>query len=244
MMLFRKTLFKRLKDFKFSKDSYLLSDETIEEYEYVRRLYHKSIDILENFTEERDCLSCIKQLITFYEKSDTLVTSLVNEMLRNRFIDSIEKRLSLFEILNKLLRMFFLFDKHRHNSTEVFQSFAFLKVNHREELEERDVIKCSTFCSVAMPMGRLLISYFVTDGFEVFHPVILKMRTTLYLTETKKDYLLFINKIMVEHTDLKYVKLYFCALYEKLYDENFFDKFFESLKREEKAYYCDILNLS
>lgn len=246
MRLFRKRLFRRLNDFKFSKNPYLLSEETIKEYEYVKKLFLNSIDILENFSCEdiSNSLSCIRQLISYYEKSDTLVLSLINEMFKTRFIETIEKRYSLFEILNKLFRMFYLFDSYRNNFVDVFHAFSILKIKKRNKMEEKDILKYSTFCCVAMPMARLFISYFTADGYEVYHPVILKRRPTMFITETKKDYLFFINSLVVKYTDLKYVKIFLCSLYEKIYNDNSFDQFYESLKRKERNYYCDILSLN
>ncbi|EOB15383.1 hypothetical protein NBO_4g0011 [Nosema bombycis CQ1] len=164
-------------------------------------------------------------------------------MFKTRFIETVEKRLSLFELLNKLFRMFFLFDNYRNKYVSVFHAFSVFKINERSRLEEKDNLRYSTFCCIGMPMARLFVSYFTADGHEIYHPVVLKKRATIFLNDTKKDYLLFLNTLIVENTDLKYVKMFLCALHEKINGNDPFTEFFETLKKTEKNYYIDMVNI-
>lgn len=240
---FRKNKTTKPKDFKFNEPGYLLTSETLKECDYIKKIFFISINILIEEKYKGDGVEDIKKLVLWYEKSDTLLTSLINEMFTSRFIDTIDKRYALFEVLDKIFKMFYLFDMYRLKSTSVFHEFTNYKFKNRKKINDREIIKLSTFCSVAMPMGRLFLTYFTMEKYEMFHPAILKKRTTLFLNDVRKDYLKYICGILVDHTKFKYLKIYFCALYEKLTKDTSYDKFFETLSKKEKNYYIDMINL-
>lgn len=104
LKLFKKKVQTKPKDFKFTKTGYILSSETCKEYEYIKKLFFNSIDILSTKLKDNDidCKEKIKQLILYYDKSDTLMSTLINEIFSKRFIETIDKRLSLFELLDKI----------------------------------------------------------------------------------------------------------------------------------------------
>lgn len=243
LKLFKKRVQHKPKDFKFAKTGYILSSETCKEYEYIKKLFFISIDILLEKSTDSDGRGEIKKLISYYEKSDTLMSTLLNEIFSKRFVETIDRRLSLFELLDKIFRMFYLFDKHRFSNVSLFHNFSFYKMKNRKCIDEKEIVKCSTFSSIAMPMGRLFLSYFTSENYEIFHPVILKKRTTLFLSDTKKEYLRFVCSIIVDHTEFKYLKMYLCGLYEKMFNDTRFDYFYNSLTRKEKAYYVDLIEL-
>jgi hypothetical protein len=243
LRLFKKKVQQKPKDFTFSKTGYILSSETCVEYEYIKKLFFISMNVLLEKSADFDGKKEIKKLISYYEKSDTLMGTLLNEIFSKKFIETIDKRLSLFELLDKIFRMFYLFDKHRFNNVKLFHNFSFFKMKNRKCIDEKEVVKCSTFSSIAMPMGRLFLSYFTSENYEIFHPVILKKRTTLFINDTKKEYLRFVCSIVVDHTEFKYLKMYLCGLYEKMFKDARFDYFYNSLSIKEKAYYVDLIEL-
>ncbi|EEQ82323.1 hypothetical protein NCER_100990 [Vairimorpha ceranae BRL01] len=243
LKMFKKQVQNKPKNFKFCKSGFILSSETLNEYEYIKKLFFISVSIFTRTTSKSNGIEEIKRLLLFYEKSDTLMCSLIDEFFSKRFIESIDRRYALFEILDKILRMFYVFDKLRLKAVKPFHNFSFFKIKNRSCISEREIIKLSTFASIAMPMARLFISYFSAEDFEIFHPMILKKRTTLFIGDTKKGYLKYICAILVEHTKLKYLKIFMCALYEKLNKDSTFDIFYEQLNSKEQEYFIDLVNL-
>ncbi|WUR02218.1 uncharacterized protein VNE69_01157 [Vairimorpha necatrix] len=228
------------KDFKFCKSGYKLSAETLKEYKYIKKLFFITANIFSSYIKGNG-IDEIKDLILFYEKSDTLLCSLIDEIFTKRFIDSLDRRYALFVLLDKLLRFFYIFDIQRYKNVNIFNNFSNFKL--RNNLSEKDNLKLSTFSSIAMPMGRLFMSYFTSEDYELFHPIILKKRSTLFIGDTKMEYLKYVCSILSYQTDLKYLKMFMFSLYERLSKKNKFDNFYDKLNTKEKEYYIDLIEI-
>lgn len=236
-------------NFEFENDPYPISSFTTQEYRYVKELFVRSVEILK--AKERkdvaDSIRDIRQLIDFYESADSFMCSLVNEVFRIGFSDGMERKQRIFEIINKLLKMFFLFDINRLRHVQVFHDYSTMNVYRHNELTPmlsvNEMLKIATFSAISMPMARLFLTYFNTDTLQIFHPVILCKRAPIHLSAEMKVTLDFVCRVVCKSNSYKYIIIFFCALYESSFDLNCFSRDIEKLKPEEQAYYRSVRNM-
>lgn len=229
--------------------SHPVSESTTREYRHVKGLFLRSIEILR--TKERrdpvDSIGDIKKLMLFYESADVFMCSLVNEVFRMGFVEGMEGKQKIFEMLNKLLKMFFLFDIDRLRHVQVFHDYSMLAVYNCNELAPRlsvnEMLKIATFSAVSMPMARLFLTYFNTDALQMFHPIILCKRAPIYLSSSRRQTLNFVCRVMCRHGRHKYVVIFFCALYENSFDTDCFSEEIRKLTSEEQSYYRAVKNM-
>jgi hypothetical protein len=232
-----------LEDFEFSKDSLPLTYDTTREYKHVRDLFLRSIDILGKKRRKNLCevVGDIEQMMCFYERSDILMSSLVNELFRMEFMENISQRKEIFSMLNKLLKMFFLFDVNRFRKAQVFHDFSLLYVyKHKDivkKLPSSEILKICTFAAISMPMARLFVTYFSTDTFQIYHPIIMCKRAPLYLSARRKAMLNFMCRMMCKFNEFKYVVLFFCALHDSALETDCFRSEIGKLRPQEQAYF-------
>lgn len=202
----------RASSFEFS-DRSLASRHAAEEYRHVKRLFLSAREILRS-SRRRNALQAVadmQQLLVFYERSGAFMCLLVNEVFR---MSRVEEKHDVFEIMNKLLRLFFLFDVDRMQHVQVFHDYAVLVVYGRQSiLPMSEMLKIATFSAISMPMGRLFMTYFSTEAVQIHHPAVLCKRAPIHLCAERRTFLELVSRVMCRHRK-RHAALFFCALYE------------------------------
>lgn len=211
----------RARNVDFTEKTYELSDDITQTYAEIKCLYKKlSIDFAK-YGDSRDKAPVVlKQFLSFYLKSEMLLLSLFNEMFKPHFSQTINRRKSIFVILNKLMKIFISVDCLRLRHPEIFCQFSFFKMHHGEEMDdictEVETQRLSILGCISLPMGRLVLSIFATNKLELFYPTLLSKRTRIYLCRDRQK-LLYMFARLTEMHNLKYISFYMGAVYKRFF---------------------------
>lgn len=221
------------KSFSFTfKSEFRLHSTIILKYTSYKKLYISLIARLKKYeskkhTTENETKKLLKQILFIYEESETINNILLVELLSN---SKTEFKKEIFEILEKVLKIFFLFDKNRHENVKIFHDFAL----------KNEKSGFSGFSALAMPMAHLFISKFTTEDREVYTPRSLLLRNTILLDGKKKKILFFTGKIAVKYNYL-FIAIYIIGTYNVFFGKNEFYEYFNGMKNSLRKYYENLM---
>ncbi|KAI4291714.1 hypothetical protein PAPHI01_0988 [Pancytospora philotis] len=224
MFLLKPLLRMRARDITFRTVSYDLSEEVHQSYYEIKQYYKH---LLKGFIHAKNDVESapyiLKEFLHFYLKCETFGLSLVNEIFKPHFVDSIGHRKAVFEMLNKLMKIFMSIDLLRLRHPEIFCSYSAYKLKHGDAIHkicsEFEDQRISILSSIPLPMGRLVLSFFASDKFELYYPTILSKRMRISLNKDAKKNLYIYARLM-ELNDFKYLHVYLGAVYKKFYGKN------------------------
>lgn len=232
--------------FTFSRKSYKLSDAIQSKYKSTKQLYKRSVSLLRKYEKERakdekKCVSVISCCIEFYDSSEKLLSTLLTEILKPK--TNIRHKKSVFVLLDKLAKLFYLFDTERFNNVLAFHTFALLKQSRAMRLGENKQLQMTIFISISAPMAHLFVSSFTSSNLELHVPTVLFKRNLLHLDKERRNALGFICTALC-NTELKYLAMYFCATHSRFFRNSPFESFLETLPAHLRRYYEAMLLLN
>lgn len=243
MFLWKPILRMRAKDVDFGSNSLELSEETERQYIEIKGHYKRlKKSLMHCGNDEESAPIILKEFLSFYLKSETIVLALFNEIFKRNFYDSINKRKSVFVLLNKIMKIFLSIDCIRLRYPDVFCYYSFYKMHNGDKLDkicsECEDKRLSILGLITLPMGRLVLSLFSSEKFELFYPTTLSKRMRINLDGERKKSLYLYARLMELH-NLKYLYVYFGAIYKRFYGTGSytFDKHIDPVFEE----YLDML---
>ncbi|TBT99800.1 hypothetical protein CWI39_1889p0010 [Hamiltosporidium magnivora] len=256
-MAYYKTKFqKKAKNFEFSAESYVLSEEIRSQYKKIKDKFFISISALKNYKSPKkisissliDTVDYMKEIISFYEDSDRYISILMTEVFKSNKIETLEKKRELYLLLNKLFKIFFIFDIERHRNILLFHNFSLLKIllhneNPRKRFTDNDILRLTSFAALSQPMAHLFLSYFTSDTLEILHPTILTKRGTLHISPKRKEFLYLICCILCKQPSMAYAFIFFAGLFNRFFHSRHFDNYVEEKDIQKQAYYTGILEM-
>lgn len=221
-------------DFEFTQNGYPISDHVKNKYIVLKNCFHRAIHNLKNYKPgdetHQAAYKGAKEIIEFYDAGNFYMTVLIEEI----FKEPLDKKGELFAILNKLFKMFFVYDVLSHKHRNIFHDFSIWK---GEMQDIRFVDKFTMFSAISMPMGHLFISYFCTEYAEIYAPRELCRRTNIYLDEGKMHHLYKLACIGCKFKDLVYIRIFICGVYNRYFQSSYFIEFIDKLDEQKQIYY-------
>ncbi|KAI5170342.1 hypothetical protein PAEPH01_1352 [Pancytospora epiphaga] len=221
MFLWKPILRMRANDIDFQSTSLELSEETHNMYNEIKECYLKlRKKLIDSDISEKSAPLILKEFLSLYLKSESFVISLFNEIFKPHFTETLNKRKSVFVLLNKLMKIFISIDYLRMTNPQVFCQYSFYKLHNGDKLyticSEHEDYKLCILSLISLPMGRLMLSLFATDKFELFYPTALSKRMRINLNDDKKKSL-YLYARLTEIQDYKYLSIYLGAIYKRFY---------------------------
>lgn len=219
MFLWKPILRLKAKNVTFEEEGYDLSDSTFSSYDKIKILYK---NLIKDFVNAPDLNppEVMKNFLSFYLQSETLILNLLNEMFNKSFMETIEKRKHIFDLLNKIMKLMIHIDIIRLKHPDIFCHYTLYKINNPKVFEkqhtELEDKRFSILSLITLPMGRMIISLFTSDKFELFYPTLLSKRARIHLDNEKKK-LLYTYCRISEGYGYKYILIYFVSIYKRFY---------------------------
>lgn len=221
MFLWKPFLRFKAKNVEFEDSGTDLSTTTIKSYDEIKGLYKSLIkDIIDVDSELAPEVA--RNFLSFYLQAETLLLNLINEMFKKSFNETIEKRKPIFNMLNKLFKIMMHVDSLRLRYPDVFCKYTEYKMNNSKffskkysDLEDQ---KISILSLISLPMGRLILSLFTSDKFELFYPTLLSKRSRVFLDKDRKK-VLYMYCRLSEKYNFKYILIYFAVIYKRFYGQ-------------------------
>lgn len=224
-------------EFDFVTEPYIISEHIKTKYNALKHCFHNAIDILKNYKNsdksQKNAYKGAKQLVDFYDSAGLYMTVLVEEI----FKEPLDKKSELFAILNKLLKMFFVYDILRHKHQSIFNDFSYAKSKIKDLIF---VDKFTVFSAISMPMGHLFVSYFYTENEEIYAPRELCKRSNIFLCNYKMEHLFKIACITCKYNDYIYTRIFMCGLYNRFFQSGYFIPFIDRLDEQKQSYYVSL----
>lgn len=221
MFLYKPFIRMKARDIKFRTISFELSQETQKAYQEIKVYYArvvKSMKYAEGAVESAPLV--LKDFLHFYLKCETFGLSLLNEIFKPHFVETMTHRRSVFSMLNKLMKIFMSVDMIRMRNPEIFCNYTQFKIIHGDEIykicSELEDQKICVLSSIPLPMGRLLLSLFATDSFELYYPTVLSKRIRISLNGNAKKTLYLYARLMAIN-DYKYIHIYLGSVYRRFF---------------------------
>lgn len=228
----------------FSKKSYSLSDAVLSEYKLIKGLYKRSTRLLGEYRAGQSCkksVAAIESCLEFYEQSEKLMTALLTEILKSE--TNIRRKKAIFVLLNKIAKLFYLFDTNRSKNLLAFHDFAIAKQGAALGLHENEVLRLTSFVAIAMPMAHLFVSSFRSNNLELHIPKMLFNRNLIHLSANKKKVLRQICEVL-GRTELGYIAVYFLAACNRFSSKSDFSPLIKKLDDSQQTYYKAMLLLN
>lgn len=205
----------------FIDNNHSISPDILSYYIDIKRKFIKLQKELKNSASNCEASPVImKEFLNFYFKAETLILILFNEIFQQTFLDRIEAKQPIFQLINKLAKIFISFDLLKLQYPDVFCQFSFYKIYYSDQIHnvlmENEINKIDLLASMVLPMGRLVISIFATSNKEFFYPSILSKRSRIMLFGKRKKVLKLLSHVMIMH-NFKYIAFYFGILYNKFF---------------------------
>ncbi|KAL6120690.1 hypothetical protein NUSPORA_02540 [Nucleospora cyclopteri] len=162
----------------------------------------------------KDTIQKLDILLEFYLESEKMILYLINEMFRKGFYESVDNKMNIFILLNKIMKIFVNIDQ-MILTTDIFSKYTMYKSSFNYENERLTILSCIT-----LPMGRMILTLFCDSKNDLFHPNKLSKRTKVFLTDQKKKYLMLYQEIS-KIQELKYLQLYLGVICEFFIGEGF-----------------------
>ncbi|KAM0673782.1 hypothetical protein GVAV_002870 [Gurleya vavrai] len=235
MAYYKNKIKKDVTNFKFTAESYKISEDIQTQYKKLKQLFHLAINNLTNHKEKLSTKKLISKLLSildFYDAATIFVTVLIEEVFKN----PINKKKELFVLLNKMFKLFFVFDITRFQNPFIFHHFAFLK----DKLKEKNLTnlkRITVLSAISMPMAHLFMSYFRLDYDEIHVPTELIKRNVLFLSDAKKEHLYFLACVTCKFEEFPYCRIFFCGLFNRFFQSGFFIQFIDCLNEQQQSYY-------
>lgn len=227
MFLLKPILKMRARNVEFRENSLELSEETTASYVELKLLYARLVKSFMSCKDDTDSAPLIiRDFLSFYLKGETLALALFNEIFKPNFYESIDKRKSIFVLLNKIMKIFISLDCIRLKHPEVFCQFSTYKLEHRKrfskQFTELENQRLSILGLITLPMGRLVMSLFATEKCELFYPAVLSKRIRINLNNERKRYLYLYSRL-AELNNLNYLCLFLVAIYRRFFGSSSFN---------------------
>lgn len=233
IMVYYKTKIKeQAKCFHFIEGYTKISDDVLQQHKKIKKLYFEAMNILQN--PSRNVLKDMQTILEFYESSNIYLILLLEEILK----EPISRKKQIFILLDKLFKMFFIFDITRHNKSQLFHNYTLFKESKTNQTNFMQ--KCNAFAALSMPMGHLFISTFSAEYKEVYYPTQLIKRNTIFLNNQKRNYIFYLSCIFCEIKELPYCRIFFCGLFNRFFQSGYFIGFIEQLESQKQAYYVSL----
>lgn len=225
-MIWKSVLKSKASHIKFTETSHRLSDD-------IQRLYNELKISFDQITRELDgnidsiqSIDICKKSIVFYEICEELLQHILNECFSDTFLESIRRKRDIFEISNKLFKILMLFDLLKSRNPRIFSNYCELRLKQEEKFKEMvDDLqddKISMLNMISVPMGRLFLSMFSSQKFNLLNPLFLGKISKIHL-DTEKQNRLCIFTYLCEINQWKYAFIFFSALFDRVTNTNYFD---------------------
>lgn len=236
MAYFKNRIKKDVASFNFTTDSYAISNEIYTQYHLLKKLYHVATTNITTHKHDSSnasqLISKLKSVLEFYDSAKIYITMLIEEIFKNPLM----KKRELLVLLNKMFRMFVVFDIFRYQNPKIFHDFSVVKDKYRD----RDcplIKRITVFSAISLPMAHLFMSYFRLDNDEIHVPAELIKRGVIFLSDAKKEHLYFLGCLVCKYDDFLYCRVFFCGLYNRFFQSGYFIKYIDILNEQQQAYY-------
>lgn len=194
------------------------------------------------------CITILTALVELYDEIDFFLSILLDELFTFKEIYELNKKKRLLKILNKTLKLFFIFDIIRHKNDFVFNDFAEFKTrrnsikNSGKDIDAK-IIKITFFSAIAMPMAYLFISHFMSEN-KGLNSLVVDRRGNIYLDQGKKELLYFLACIFSrKKNEFRYCLLFFGGAYCVFFESGYVYDQIRELDAQKVAYFSGIMNI-
>ncbi|KAI5151052.1 hypothetical protein ENBRE01_1867, partial [Enteropsectra breve] len=150
---------------KFDENCFALSNETLEMYKELKVKYknlHK--DLERRKAKCKRASKSAREFLDIYLKLEAILVVLFNEIFQPHFTKSIEKKKTIFVLLNKICKIMLSADSLRSRNVKIFCEHTLEKMKRRDlkKLADEGTIdkRISILSAISLPMGRLLLCLF------------------------------------------------------------------------------------
>lgn len=236
MAYYKNRIKKDVAKFNFTANSYTISNEILNQYSILKHLYHKAtrymIQYKANGENKENIIVMFKTILEFYDSAKIHISMLLEEVFKN----PMDKKRELFVLLNKMFKIFMVFDIYRHQNPAIFHGFAMYK-DKAQTKDEALIRRITAFSAISMPMAHLFMSYFRLDNDEIHAPTELIKRCPIFLSDAKKEHLYFLSCLTCRFGDFLYCRVFFCGLFNRFFQSAHFIMYIDRLNEQKQAYY-------
>lgn len=234
MIVWKPILKARAKEVNFLLEGQCISEDILQEYSALKISFAKISSLLAKELDESNAVLIMKEMLGFYQRAEMLMQYVLNEIFRDAFEELISERRAVFDLANRLLKLFVLFDLMKIRNPLVFCMYSKHKLLNMDDLlrvvNEIEDDKISVLGSICLPMGRLFLSMFSSDNFEISLPAILSKRSKIHLN-TEKQKKLCLYGYMAEKFEWKYLLIFVGVAFKKMFGKSIFESDNEYIER-------------
>lgn len=223
MTIWKPIVKSKAQKFNFLLNGISLSKEVSFEYDAIKKHFNKIYELMENKLDEKNSVLIMKEMLGFYQLSENLIENLLNEIFRDNFDRFIIQKIAIFEILNKLLKLFISFDLIKIKAPDVFDMYSKHKILELEALldlvTDQEDDRITILGMICLPMGRMFLSMFSSNKFDIKNADFLSKKSKIHLNSSRQKKLCFYGFLAYKYK-LKYLALYIECIFKKLFNEN------------------------
>lgn len=236
MAYYKNRIREEMKTFSFSANKYTVSSEINVKYKQLKTQIHDIINLLTQYKIDSSkkfkyMEENIEFILSFYDDCSCFMAILIDEIFKN----PLENKKDLFILIDKMFKIFFVFDVIKHKHPNFFSDFA----RYRDDSDSTTNEKFALLTALAMPMAHCFVSYFSSENIEIHAPSKLIRRNAIYLDDNKKEHLYKLGCIVCKY-DYEYCRIFFSGLFNKFFQSAYFLQFIEKLHKQKGAYYVAI----
>lgn len=226
MIVWKPILKARAKEVKFLLEGQCIAEDVLVEYSALKVSFARINCLLAKELDEKTAVLIMKEMLGFYERAEMLMQYVLNEIFRDAFEELIAERRAVFDLANRLLKLFVLFDLMKIRNPLVFCMYSKHKLLNMDDLlsavNDIEDDRISVLGSICLPMGRLFLSMFSSDNFEVSLPAILSKRSKIHLNIEKQKKLCLYG-YMAEKFEWKYLLIFVGVVFKKMFSKSIFE---------------------
>lgn len=226
MIVWKPILKARAREVKFLLEGQRISEDILQEYLALKTSLEKINGLLAKEPDETNSVFTMKEMLNFYQRAESLMQYVLHEIFRDTFDELMAEKRAVFDLANNLLKLFVLFDLMKIQNPLVFCMYSKHKLLSPDSLlgivSDIEDDRISILGSICLPMGRLFLSMFSSDSFEIIHPAFLSKRSKIHLN-TEKQKKLCLYGYMAERFEWKYLLIFAGAVFEKMFGKGIFE---------------------
>lgn len=243
MIVWKPILKARARDVRFLVEGQCISEDILQEYSALKASFTKINKLLMKKLDETGSVFIMKEMLDFYQRAESLIQYVLDEVFRDTFEELISERRAVFDLANKILKLFVLFDLMKIRNPLVFCEYSRHKLLNPDDLlgivSDIEDDRISILGSICLPMGRQFLSMFSSDNFEICLPALLSKRSKIHLNAEKQKRLCMYG-YMAQKFEWKYLLIFLSAVLEKMFGKGIFESNNEHIERFKE--YLEMLN--
>lgn len=226
MVIWKSILKSKAERITFSERTQKLTTDIKDQYNELKSIFENILKKMDGNIDFMISIDICKEELSFYNISEVLIHCVMSECFNDEFFENIERKRELFDISNKIFKLFMLFDLMKSRNPRIFSYYCEMRLKDEEPFREivTDIEDdgISMLNMITMPMGRLFLSMFSSLNFDLSKPLFLGKTSKIYLNiENQRRLCVFIY--LCEINQWKYSFIFLIALFNRVVNSGSFD---------------------